>query len=147
MAARDGETALIPTPELTAHAKTLLEHLRSGSARFVLRDEASGDSVELGAAIDDVLRHILAGMSQSRAIQILPHDLELTTVQAAAFLKVSRPFLIKLIDENKLPCRMVGTHRRIRLQDLIRYRAPDLAERRAALDEITKDAEKHGWGY
>ena len=103
--------------------------------------------IPLGDEIFELLRLILIDLSQNRAIQILPHDMELTTVQAAEFLQVSRPHLIKLIDDGKLPCRMVGTHRRIKLVDLINYRDEMATAGKAARDEITKDAEADGWGY
>jgi excisionase family DNA binding protein len=73
--------------------------------------------------------------------------MELTTVQAADFLQVSRPHVIKLIDEGKLPCRFVGTHRRLKLKDLIDYGAKKATDGRRAREEMTKEAEQLGWGY
>jgi excisionase family DNA binding protein len=130
-----------------AHAKELLQHLDVGGARFVLWDKEAGYQIELNEDIFELLRHILIDLSQNRAIQILPHDMELTTVQAAEFLQVSRPYLIKLIDEGKLTCRMVGTHRRIKLIDLINYRSSVAKESQASREEMTRAAEKYGWGY
>jgi excisionase family DNA binding protein len=144
---RDEDAPVLPTPELMAHAKELLQRLDDGGARFVLWDKEADYQIELNEEIFDLLRHILIDLSQNRAIQILPHDMELTTVQAAEFLQVSRPYLIKLIDEGKLTCRMVGTHRRIKLIDLINYRSGVAKEGQAAREEMTKAAEKYGWGY
>ena len=68
-------------------------------------------------------------------------------MQAAEFLQVSRPHVIKLIEEKKLTCRMVGTHRRLRLSDLIDYRVKMAADSQSAREEITQDAERLSWGY
>ena len=144
---RRQDDPVLPTPELMSHARELLQHLDGDGARFVLWDKQAGQPIELSEEIFDLLRNILIDLSQNRAVQIMPHNLELTTVQAAEFLQVSRPHVIKLIAEKKLPCRMVGTHRRIRLSDLIEYRTAMAADSKAAREEITTDAEKLGWGY
>lgn len=144
---RSEDAPVLPTPELMTHAKELLRRLDDARARFVLWDKNAGQPIELSEQLFDLLRHILIDLSQNRAIQILPHDMELTTVQAAEFLQVSRPFLIKLIEEQQLPCHMVGTHRRIKLIDLIGYRNENERSSKALRKAMTKDAEKHGWGY
>ena len=136
---------ILPTPNLMAHAKELLQHFDDGE-RFVLWDRHNKE-IPLGEEIFDLLRSILIDLSQNRAIQILPHDMELTTVQAAEFLQVSRPHLVKIIKDGLLPCRMVGTHRRVKLVDLMKYRDDMAAAGKVAREEITKDAETSNWGY
>ncbi len=139
---RDYDIPFMPTPDLMAHAKDLLQHLDGeDGARFVLWDTEAGDPIELDEGLFDLMRRILIDVSQNRAIQILPHAMELTTVQAAEFLQVSRPHLINQINLGRLKCRMVGTHRRIKLQDLIEYGAKVSSDSKAAREELTSLAE------
>ena len=65
----------------------------------------------------------------------------MTTQEAADFLNVSRPHLIKLIDQKLLPCEMTGTHRRLALKDLLVYKAKRSEGRKAALQEMQDIAE------
>ncbi len=143
---RNYEEPLLPTPDLISHAKALLEFGGEG-ARFILMDREADHKIELNEDLFALFRNILIDLSQNRAVQILPHDLELTTVQAAEFLQVSRPHLIKLIDQEKLECRMVGTHRRIRLADLMQYQQEFEQRSKAVRQKLTREAQKLGLGY
>ena len=98
-----------------------------------------------GAAL--LLMDILEAMAAGRGITLIPENAELTTVQAADVLNVSRPFLIKLLEEKALPCRKVGAHRRIRMEDVMAYKARIDADREAVLDQLVAEAQEHDMGY
>ena len=98
-----------------------------------------------GAAL--LLMDILEAMAAGRGITLIPENAELTTVQAANVLNVSRPFLIKLLEEKALPCRKVGAHRRIRMEDVMAYKARIDADREAILDQLVAEAQEHDMGY
>jgi excisionase family DNA binding protein len=98
-----------------------------------------------GAAL--LLMDILEAMAAGRGITLIPENAELTTVQAADVLNVSRPFLIKLLEEKALPCRKVGAHGRVRMEDVMAYKARIDADREAVLDQLVAEAQEQDMGY
>lgn len=95
----------------------------------------------------ELLRDILAGMSAGKSISIVPMAKELTTQQAADFLNVSRPYLIGLLEQGELNHTLVGTHRRIRFDDLLAYKEKMVNKSKAAMDELMKLSQELGIGY
>jgi excisionase family DNA binding protein len=94
-----------------------------------------------------MLTEILAALADGRSVIVSSGDAELTTQQAADMLNVSRPFLVKLLESKKLPFRLAGTHRRVRLDDLNAYRVERDKKSQVAMDELATEAQKLGLGY
>ena len=105
------------------------------------------EPIELPAGAVTLLMDILDAMASGQGVTLIPEDAELTTMQAADILHVSRPFLIKLLDEGKIPYRKVGKHRRIRGEDVLNYKRAIDQEREAVLDQLVADAQKQNMGY
>jgi excisionase family DNA binding protein len=105
------------------------------------------ETIELPAGAVKLLQAILEDMASGRAVTIVPQNAELTTQQAADFLNVSRPFLVQLLEQKKLPFRLVGTHRRIRFEDVVRFKEATDAERRKVLDRLAAEAQDLKMGY
>ncbi len=94
-----------------------------------------------------MLVDILNNMAQGNAVTMVPVNAELTTQQAADFLNVSRPHLVKLLEDGKLPFRLVGTHRRVPFKELLAYQQIANEKSRKAADELTRQAQELGLGY
>lgn len=103
--------------------------------------------VELPAGAVALLMDVLEAMAAGRGVAIIPQNAELTTVQAAEILNVSRPFLIKLLTEKVIPHRKVGKHRRILMEDIMTYKSRIDREREAVLDQLAAEAQEENMGY
>jgi excisionase family DNA binding protein len=149
-----GAVLKIPDEETAEEARTALRVLsslpnRKKSRQIELRAEGKGGPVSITVPREafDLFLDVLGQMSLGNAVTIVPVHAELTTQQAADLLNVSRPFLIQALEDGRLPYRKVGTHRRIRAEDLFELKRLEEARRRAMLDELTAEAEKLGLGY
>ncbi len=112
-----------------------------------VRNAGQEETIELPGGAVKLLQAILEDMASGRAVTIVPQNAELTTQRAADFLNVSRPFLIQLLEQKKLPFRLVGTHRRIRFEDVLRFKENIDAERRKVLDQLAAEAQELKMGY
>lgn len=104
-------------------------------------------AIELPAGAVALLMDVLEAMAAGRGVTIIPENAELTTVEAASILNVSRPYLIKLLDEKVIPHRLVGKHRRILIDDVMAYKQRIDAEREDVLAQLTADAQENDMGY
>jgi excisionase family DNA binding protein len=81
---------------------------------------------------------LLRSIGKGEAGALVPFGAELSTQEAADLLNVSRPFLVKLIESGDLPHHEVGTHRRIRAEDLFAYKRRRDSERDEALSKLAR---------
>jgi len=104
----------------------------------VVEPDGASEAVTIPTAAFRLLVVILAEMASGNAVRLIPHHAELTTQEAAELLNVSRPYLVRLLDDGRIPFHRVGTHRRVLFKDVMTYRAEHRRSRRAALDELTR---------
>ena len=126
-----------------ASVTTLL--LTRGPVRSGSRGELAGDDTLVVPRLAAVmLAQILGLLASGQGVTVTPSNAMLTTQQAADFLNVSRPYLIKLLEAGEIPFEMVGTHRRVAFGELMEYKRRDDQERRRAADELTELGQELG---
>ena len=103
-----------------------------------------GEQVPLPAEVYEVLVTVVGAMREGKVITVAPRTQRLTTQEAADFLGVSRPTLVKLLEQGKIPYHQPGRHRRILFADLLAYVDRQREEQRAALDRMTAEASEAG---
>lgn len=90
---------------------------------------------------------MLGSLAQGHAVAIMPKEMYVSTQEAAMFLNVSRPHLVKMLDEGKLPYHKVGTHRRIKFEDVVAYKEERRKMSQTALQELVDQAQELDMGY
>ncbi len=105
-----------------------------------------GQTVDLPEEAFRVLGDVVRAMRLGKAITVAPVDQQLTTQEAADFLGISRPTLVKKLEDGTIAFERTsgGRHRRVRLVDLLNYREAQRQDRRAALGELTEEAVNAG---
>lgn len=129
--------------QLAAFLSTKLETQRID----IVDDEQRSHTVELPVFALRLLDEILGELAMGNAVKVVPIHAELTTQEAADLLNVSRPHLVKLLDESAIPHTKVGRHRRVKFADLMAYKQRRDAESRQAMDELAAQAQELGMGY
>lgn len=132
---QDPEDDLVFPPEDLSSMLELARFLQSHQEPGLLVD-VNGEQMPLPLEVDRVLRHAVEVMRQGRAVHVAPQNLVLTTQEAADLLDVSRPTLVKLLEDGAIPFDQPNRHRRVRLHDVLDYRTRRHAAQRAALDEL-----------
>ena len=148
----NGNEVVTPTGDDAALARDSGERLAAhlgvpGGLRLQVQGGPEGEELVLPAPAVRLLVRALVELGRGNAVTLTPLHAELTTQQAADLLNVSRPHLVKLLDEGTIPSRKVGTHRRVLLEDLLAYKREFLARRQAALDELAGLSQDLGMGY
>lgn len=114
---------------------------RSDEIKIQIAVEGRAKSLALPQIIVLLLSQILKETASGHTVSVVPMDAEMTSFEAADFLNVSRPYLIGLLDQGKIPFRRVGTHRRIRLEDVAEYKKRQMEISLAAMAVLQAQAE------
>ncbi len=147
-------TRPLPTAEETALAResgrTLSAYLQTRAEAQqieILDDKGAAHQVHIPVSARRLLVDVLTVIGEGNAVSIIPIHAELTTQEAADVLNVSRPFLVQLLERGEIPFHKIGTHRRVRYQDVLAYKERTDAERSKALDALAEQAQALNMGY
>lgn len=109
---------------------------RPGASASTTIVSPDGEHIVLPAEVFEALRNVVDAMQRGQAVTVAPIQQRLTTQEAADFLGVSRPTLVRLLEDGEIPFEQPGRHRRVLLVDVLTYRDRRSSARRAALDEL-----------
>lgn len=121
--------------------REIYDKLRQAEAKLVGPD---GKTEFLPNNTYSFLLRLLADLRAGHSVTILQNKHELTTVEAAKILGVSRQYFIQLLEKEEIPFHMAGTHRRAYVRDVLAYKAKRDNARRATLDNLAKEEFKKG---
>ncbi|MER2493255.1 helix-turn-helix domain-containing protein [Catenovulum sediminis] len=129
-------------------SRTLAKYASVDRVQMSIRG-SNGESEQfvLPGHVMQILLDVLSEISNGNAISLIPHNQEVSTQEAANILNVSRPFLIKLLEGGNIPFHKIGTHRRVKLQDILTYKQQIDEKRNQALDELSELSQSEGMGY
>ncbi len=114
------EVASFELPQAQRKKIAALVNGPDGGGRLAVRTDQG--EVELPPTARAAVRHLLADLAAGTAVHLLTDDTELTTQDAAAILGISRTYVVRLVDNQKLPAHLVGTHRRLRAVAVLAYK-------------------------
>jgi excisionase family DNA binding protein len=90
---------------------------------------------------------MLGSLAQGNAVTVVPKEMYVSTQEAAMFLNVSRPYLVRMLDEGRIPFHKVGTHRRIKFDDVVAYKDQRTKASQDALQQLVDQAQELDMGY
>jgi excisionase family DNA binding protein len=142
------QTLSILSPEMLRLAKEnteiLKQYLRDHDTASLKLIEAGGKEIALPDSILQLVYEALASVASGKRLRLVEEDEEVSPEKAADFLQVSRPYLVRLLDNSEIPFHYVGTHRRITMSDLIEYKRKRKIKSKDALQRMTELSEEMG---
>jgi len=125
----------------TSELRALRRMIQTRSSKLIGR---TGETVAIPAPVRTLLAEIVRNMEDGKEVSVIAEHHELTTQRAANLLGVSRPFLVRLVEEGKLPFHKVGSHRRVYLSDVVAYKAKRDTERHRAIRNLARQDVRAG---
>jgi excisionase family DNA binding protein len=131
--------------ESVVNFTTAVFRRKSDTVNIIIQE--SNESFIIPRKALEFLSHILSLMAEGKAISLIPSESELSTQQAADMLNVSRPHIVKLLEQGIIPFKKAGSHRRILLEDLLNYAGQQKETRRKSLKFLAEQAQELNLGY
>lgn len=141
-----------PTAKEAAQARESGERLQEqvGRSGLELKFVVNGKTLDGVKLPESAVRILIAGLTEigkGNGVRLVPQHTELSTQEAAEILNLSRPYVVRLLDEGKIPSHKVGTHRRVRIDDVLAYKRKSDADRLDALKNLVEEAQELDMGY
>jgi excisionase family DNA binding protein len=143
----------VPPPFLEGKKDKIIELLRKTiekeehSTHLNVKIGGEEISMPLPRHFMTLVFELLTEVAQGHSVSVGSEGDELTTSEAAELLNVSRPHLVKLLEEGKIPFRKVGTHRRVQRNDVLEYKRKQRKEAEEAMQNLADQAQELGLGY
>ena len=135
-------------------AKTSVDKLRKASQKLGQSGKSieitlqhNHESLQLPRKALTLLSTIISNMAAGKSMAIILADAAVGTQEAADYLDVSRPYVVRLLEKGKIPFSKVGTHRRIKVSDLVAYQKKMKATRKKHLNFLAQQAQELRLGY
>ncbi|MBN9384112.1 MAG: helix-turn-helix domain-containing protein [Chitinophagaceae bacterium] len=135
-------------------AKTSVDKLRRASQKLSQKEKSveimlphSHESLRLPSKAISLLSTIISNMAAGKSMAIILSDTTVGTQEAADYLDVSRPYVVRLLEKGEIPYSKVGTHRRIKVSDLVAYQKKMKAARKKQLNFLARQAQELHLGY
>lgn len=146
-AVTSGSRTYFPSPEEESTAEQfskVLDSLASASSERPALIGPHNEQIPIPREAFEVLVQVVEAMRKGQGIHVAPLNAQLTTQEAAEYLGISRPTVVKILESGALAYTQPGRHRYVRLEDLIEYAESVRVRRAGALDELARDAEEGG---
>lgn len=149
---RNQNVVHLPSPEEIEDAKsssrTLSKYASADRVQMSLRgSNGEADELVLSGQVLQILLNVLSEMGKGNAISLMPINQELSTQEAANILNISRPYLVKLLEQEQIPFHKVGAHRRVFAQDIFNHKEQIEIKRKETLDSLAALSQESGMGY
>ncbi len=119
-------------------ARALAAAMTPQGLPFAVTQDGDQTRVELPPALGQLVLDVMTHVARGEMVTFVPYGAILSTKEAADLLNVSRPFLVKLLENGEIPFHRVGSHRRIRADDVLAYNKKRDSERQSALDDLQR---------
>lgn len=137
----------IATKSISALNSTAAAFLKKKPNVVKIKIQENDEFVTVPGKALELLFDILSNMAEGKSITLIPSEAEVSTQQAADLLNVSRPHVVKLLEQGLIPYKKVGSHRRVLLEDLVAYEAKQKDQRTASLKHLAQQAQDLSLGY
>ena len=135
-------------------ARTSVDKLRKASQKLSQNRKSveitlrgSEESLRLPGKALGLLSTIISNMAEGKSMAIILSDATIGTQEAADYLEVSRPYIVRLLENGAIPFSKVGTHRRIKVSDVVAYQKKMKTTRRKQLNFLSQQAQDLNLGY